>query len=145
MAGEHRTLSNEADLHVCEGYESPISTPISDIEGGLNKFGLGDPQLKTDEQTVSRMVLLAKLQVSFSRIMSDMSNEECNGQLHSHKKHLEATFKQLYPDELPAFVQEAIKRFPLTTAALLKDLRLQPKLTQYAACTTCSKLHPPRC
>ena len=88
------------------------------------------------------MVLLAKVSVAFMRVMSDMSEMECNGQLKIQKTLLEMAFDQMFPLGLPMFTQQALHDFPLTTAKLLKVLKLQPKLTRYAACPKCHKLYP---
>src|SRR5882724_12675637 len=48
----------------------------------------------------------------------------------------------MFPLGLPMFTQQALHDFPLTTAKLLKVLKLQPKLTRYTACPKCHKLYP---
>jgi len=88
------------------------------------------------------MVSLAKVSVAFMRVMSDMSETECNGQLKIQKTLLETAFDRMFPRGLPMFTRQALHDFPLTTAKLLKVLKLQPKLTRYAACPKCHKLYP---
>ena len=74
--------------------------------------------------------------------MSDMSETECDGQLKIQKSLLEVAFDQMFPQGHSKFTWKALHEFPLTMAKLLKDLKLQPKLTRYAACPKCHKLHP---
>jgi len=88
------------------------------------------------------MVSLAKVSVAFMWVMSDMSETECNSQLKIQKTLLETAFDQMFPRGLPMFTRQALHDFPLTTAKLLKVLKLQPKLTRYAACPKCHKLYP---
>src|SRR5467141_2180458 len=96
---------------------------------------------ESDEQRVSAMVSLAKVSVAFMQVMSDMSETECNGQLKLQKTLLKVAFNWMFPQGLPMFTRQALHDFPLTTAKLLKVLKLQPKLTRYAACpsaTSCT-------
>ena len=74
--------------------------------------------------------------------MTDMSETECDGQLKIQKSLLEVAFNGMFPQRLPKFTWKALHEFPLTTEKLLKDLKLQPKLTKYVACPKCHKLHP---
>jgi len=97
---------------------------------------------ESDEQRVSAMVSLAKVSVAFMQVMSDMSETECNGQLKLQKTLLEVAFDWMFPQGLPMFTRQALHDFPLMTAKLLKVLKLQPKLTRYAACPKCYKLYP---
>jgi len=43
------------------------------------------------------MVSLAKVSVAFMRVMSDMSETECNGQLKIQKTLLETAFNRMFP------------------------------------------------
>src|SRR5882724_2805088 len=58
------------------------------------------------------------------------------------KKILETALDRMFPRGLPMFTRQALHDFPLMTAKLLKVLKLQPKLTRYAACPKCHKLYP---